>query len=245
MKKKLIIIILTIVFILTIIGILFYNKEKELYENNFFNQIKTIKEINLYDKENNIIGSINSNVLLELDIKANNKYKIKDTEYYIDYHNIEKTEFNCNNNLLPFNQNIITNDNFKLYQNNELKVEINSSMEFPIYKITENNYTIYFLNQYFEIKKEDIKEIKENINTNEEYTSFIPVLYFVNVIDDNYYNESLRKTKFDEIISYLESQTLNYIDINNYNLWIEGSLNLPKNSIVLISDNENIEKHIY
>ena len=246
MKKKILFISSVIILLLITLIIYFYNKnEKNLYENNFYEQVNIIKETKLYDKNQNSIGIIHPNTVINLEKKQDKKYKIKNYEYFIDYHNLKKIETNINNELLVFNQNIITNDKFNLYQNNEIKIEIYLSMEFPIYQISDSTYTISFLNQYYEIKKEDVKEIKENINSNEEYATYIPVLYFVNIVNDHYYNESLREDKYKEIINYLNSQNLNYIDINTYNLWIKGYINLPKNSVLLMSEKENIENNIY
>lgn len=243
--KKILPIIFILVIIISIITYFIYRYNQNIFNNNYSEIIITTKQTKLYDKDKNVIGLIEPNTTLKLDNKTNNLYKIKDFEYYIDYHNVKKEETFNINNLYVFNKNIITNDTFNLYQNNELKIKINNSMTFNIYKELEYEYTIYFLNQYFEIKKEDIKEIKESINTNTEYATYIPVLYFVDIIDNNNYNDSLRISRYNEIMSYLKEQKVNYINIEQYNLWINGNISLPKNSILLTSNKENIENNIY
>ena len=243
--KKILPIIFILVIIISIITYFVYRYNQNIFNNNYSEIIITTKQTKLYDKDKNVIGLIEPNTTLKLDNKTNNLYKIKDFEYYIDYHNVKKEETFNINNLYVFNKNIITNDTFNLYQNNELKIKINNSMIFNIYKELEHEYTIYFLNQYFEIKKEDVKEIKESINTNTEYATYIPVLYFVDIIDNNNYNDSLRISRYNEIMSYLKEQNVNYINIEQYNLWINGNINLPKNSILLTSNKENIENNIY
>lgn len=243
MKKMLIIIPLLVIIISITIYIYKYNKN--IFNNNYSETVITMKEIKLYDKNNNVIGLIKPNTKLNLETKTNNLYKIKDSEYYIDYRNVKKEETFNIDKLYIFNKDIITNDTFNLYQNDELKLTINNSMTFNIYKELENEYTVYFLNQYFEIKQEDIKEIKENINTDVEYTTYIPVLYFVDIINNNNYNDSLRESRYNEIITYLKEQNLNYINTDQYNLWINGNINLPKNSILLTSNKEDITNNMY
>ena len=244
MKKK-IVILSVVLLIILIFGYIYNKKEQSLFENNFAEIVKTKDNTKLYDKDNNVIGILYPNVIIQLESKNNKRYKIKNYDYYIDYHNLEKMNDFSNKNLFIFNQNLLTNETFQLYQDNELKIEIQSSMEFPIYQISDTTYTISFLNQYFDIRKEDIYEIKDHNNTKEEYASYIPVLYFVTIRNDQYYNESLREEKFQEIMNYLNTKDLNYIDLNTYYLWVNGSIQLPSNSVLLLSEEENLNPNIY
>lgn len=242
MKKKLI--IFSIIIVISLITLfLNYINENKIYENNYNEIVKVIKKKKIFDEKNNIIGEIEPNTYLYLENKINKKYKIKGEDFYIDYHNVKKEEVNNDINLIPFNEIIITKDSFNLYKENTKLIHINKSVRLNIYKKENDNYIVNYLNQYFTIKKEDIKEILiegENINT-----EYIPVLYFCKIEENNKYNESLKKDKYDEIINYLNEKQVNYINIEEYNNWIKGSIVLPQNSILLISENPDISNNIY
>ena len=102
MKKKIILIISIIMLFILIIFAASYIKNKNIIKkiNESYNEyVITNKESALYILENNynIIGTIKENVYLELEqpnIKTkNDKYfKIKNTDYYINYKDIEKAE---------------------------------------------------------------------------------------------------------------------------------------------------------
>ena len=100
MKKKIIIPILVLVLVLLTIIITFYLKNlnitKEI-KKSYNEYVTTNKEANLYNKEKNIIGTINENTYLELEntkIKSKNDiyFKIKNSDYYVFYKDINKTE---------------------------------------------------------------------------------------------------------------------------------------------------------
>lgn len=241
MKKILIILSLIIVVILSII--IYFIHENNLFENNYSEIVKTTKKINLYDENNNVIGKIEPNTYLYLENKINKKYKIKNENYYIDFHYIKNDYIDNNNNLNKFNEIIVTNESFDLFKENTKQIHIDKTLKFHIYKKFEDEYLIYFLNQYFTIKKQDVKEII--IDSENNNASFIPVLYLCNIEENNKYNDSLKQAKYEEIINYLNEQKVNYININEYNDWINGNIVLPQNSILLISETENITNNIY
>lgn len=243
MKRKILLIILLLILIFSI-SIHIYNKqEKNLFENNYSEIVKTTKTIKLYDENNNIVGKIEPNTYLYLENKLEKKYKIKNENYYIDFHNIEIDNFTNNTNLNAFNEIILTNESFDLYKEETKQIHIDKTLKFNIYKKFENEYLIYFLNQYFNIKKQDVKEII--IDGENNNASYIPVLYLCNIEENNKYNNSLKQTKYEEIINYLNKQNINYINIDEYNDWINGNIVLQKNSILLISDKEDIKNNIY
>lgn len=241
MKKIFIILSLIIVVILSII--IYFIHENNLFENNYSEIVKTTKKINLYDENEKIIGKIEPNTYLYLENKSNKKYKIKNENYYIDFHNVKKDNVDNSISLNYFNEVIITNESFNLYKENVNQIHIDKTLKFNIYKKLEDGYLIYYLNQYFIIKKQDIKEIiLEGENNN---ATFIPVLYLCKIEENNKYNESLKKSKYNEIINYLNEQKVNYINIDEYNDWIDGRIVLPNNSILLISDVEDFKNNIY
>lgn len=241
MKKIFLIISFIIAILLSCI--IYFIYENKLFENNYNEIVKTTKTIKLYDENNNIIGKIEPNTYLYLENKSNKRYKIKNENYYIDFHNVKKDNIDSSINLNSFNEVIITNESFDLYKENIKQIHIDKTLKFNIYKKFEDGYLIYYLNQYFIIKKHDVKEII--IEGENNSTTFIPVLYLYKIEENNKYNESLKKSKYNEIINYLNEQKVNYINIDEYNDWIDGRIVLPNNSVLLISDNEDIRNNIY
>ena len=152
MKKIFIILSLIIVVILSII--IYFIHENNLFENNYNEIVKTTKKINLYDENNNIIGKIEPDTYLYLENKSNKKYKIKNENYYIDFHNVKKDNVDNSITLNYFNEVIITNESFNLYKENVNQIHINKTLKFNIYKKLDDGYLIYYLNQYFIIKKQ-------------------------------------------------------------------------------------------
>ena len=241
MKKTLI--ILSFIFLILFICIVYSIYENKLYESNYNEIVKTTKKIILYDENNDKIGVIEPNTYLYLEKKENRKYKIKDENYYIDFHNIQKDDIHSTIDLKPFNEKIITNESFDLYNENIKQLHINKTIKLDVYKKSNDGYLIYFLNQYFTIKKQDVKEL--TIDGDDTNTSYVPVLYLCNITDDNKYNESLKRTKYEEIINYLNKQNVNYINMDEYNDWVNGNIVLPQNSILLISDKSDTKNNIY
>ena len=100
MKKKIIIPLITIVLVLLTILITFYVKNlntiKEI-KKSYNEYVTTNKEANLYNEEKNIIGTLSENTYLELEntkIKSKNNtyFKIKNSDYYVFYKDINKVE---------------------------------------------------------------------------------------------------------------------------------------------------------
>lgn len=95
-KPLLIIVIIILVSSLTAGGYILYNNIlTNNIKNNYSEFVKTIKSTNIYDKNNNKIGTITKNITLELNsiknIDQNDKYfSIKDTNYKVYYKDVKK-----------------------------------------------------------------------------------------------------------------------------------------------------------
>lgn len=146
--------------------------------NNHYNKfVKTNKETNLYDKDNNIVGTVGKSVELSLDnidINDSIKYfKVSDFngEYYIKYQDVDKidnlTEINDRyKNYIVFNENIVTNDKTSFYDDEDkLMYTFNKTYDLPIIIKDDNKYGVEFNNRLLYVKKEDVKEIKKSNNT--------------------------------------------------------------------------------
>ena len=109
---------------------------------------------------------VNNNVKLMLDdevIDYNDEYfKIKDTDYYIHYSSVRKIEEFSNSkrylSYVVFNENVVTNDNFYLYDNDGNYVfHLMEEHSFPIWIKDDNGYFVEYLDRLLFIKKDDVK----------------------------------------------------------------------------------------
>lgn len=263
MKKGIINIILSILVVfLLIIGYYFYDNEtkKEILLNNrkiltdinkhYNKYVITIKKTNLYKKENNKykkVGIINKNVKLILKdtiIRLNNKYlKIDNTDYYIYYKNIIKTEKFIDDkryqNYIYFNEKLKTKDKFSLYKNNNLIYNFNESMEFQILIKDDNKYGIIYNDNLYYILNTDIDTIHNNNIEQKEIAIEIPVtvyhfLYLEGEDCKEIICNSVKQVR--EEFDYLKQN--NYFTINTKEMeyFINGKINLPKNSILITID---------
>ena len=244
MKKKIIIPILVLVLVLLTIIITFYLKNlnitKEI-KKSYNEYVTTNKEANLYNKEKNIIGTINENTYLELEntkIKSKNDiyFKIKNSDYYVFYKDINKTEQKESQELkdyyIEIGKKILTNNPTNLYQE-ENKITINNELEFNVTKQDETFYYINYLNQELKIKKEEIKEEQEIALDN--IATYISVIYYENVLDECNIKECITKDALKEELNYLKENNYYTITIDDYKLWLNNNINLKEKAILLTS----------
>lgn len=250
MKKKIILIIITIILVTLTILITFYLKNlntiKEI-KKSFNEFVLTNKNTNLYDQEKNIIGTIDENTYIELENKTikskKDKYfKIKNTNYQIYYKDINKTDKQENTNkkdyYIEIGKKVLTNNPTNLYQN-ENKITINNELEFNVIKQDDTFYYINYLNQELKIKKEEIKEEQEKQLDN--ITTYISVINYENVLDECNIKECITKENFKEELNYLKENNYYTITIDDYKLWLNNNINLKEKAILLTSK-ENLNE---
>lgn len=244
MKKKIIIPLITIVLVLLTILITFYVKNlntiKEI-KKSYNEYVTTNKEANLYNEEKNIIGTLSENTYLELEntkIKSKNDtyFKIKNSDYYVFYKDINKVEQKQNQEqkdyYIEIGKTIKTNNPTNLYQE-ENKITINNELEFNVTKQDETFYYINYLNQELKVKKEEIKEEQEKALDNIE--TYISVIYYENVLDECNTKECITKDALKEELNYLKENNYYTITIDDYKLWLNNNINLKEKAILLTS----------
>lgn len=257
-KLPVVITLLLIVLIVVLVILLFKNNNKD--ENvlkdspkNYYNQyVKTKDDTLLYNDEDEKVGLIAKNVELELeeiDINKDTKYFktiINNKEYYIDYKNLEKindlSEINNRyKNYIVFNENIITDENTSFYDdNNNLVYEISESLNLPIIIKNEDSYGVEFNNNLLYVKKEDVKEIVDNENTQEKNSTGVPVLnyHFVFENSDTSCNEEIchSATQIKEHFSYIKENNFFTPTMKELEMYIDGKLQLPQKSVSITFD---------
>ena len=263
MRKKIIFSIVSLIFIFIFLGISSYNK-KQLFDKKLKEEITisiinkkysenviTLKDCNLYKKENNKYikaGKVFKNVNLKLEktiITSKSKYfKIDDSNYYIYYKNITKTKNNFikdnrYNNYLYFDENLVTNKNYSLYQDNKKVFTFNSNDTYKILIKDDSMYGVIYNNELYYINNNEVKDIYKNKNNIYDKALEIPVTV--------YHFLYLNNEECGEIICNSEKQVreeFNYLKDNNYftintkemEYFINGKINLPKNSILITID---------
>lgn len=225
--------------------------------NNHYNKfVKTNKETNLYDKDNNIVGTVGKSVELSLDnidINDSIKYfKVSDFngKYYIKYQDVDKidnlTEINDRyKNYIVFNENIVTNDKTSFYDDEDkLMYTFNKTYDLPIIIKDNNKYGVEFNNRLLYVKKEDVKEIKKSNNTEKKNSSGIAVLNYHAFYDEDNYEEAKNcntsichsKKQFKEQLDLIKEKGMLTLKMKEVEMYIDGKINLPKSVLITIDD---------
>lgn len=245
-KKVLLIIgIIVVTLLLLLGGFIIYNKIIEEKENNkIISEIKnsysknviTTKNKNIYIKKNNEykkIGTINKNTVIPLvEKKVLNKddiyYQIKDTEYYIDYNDIKKKQdYKLDTSLDKyFVTQTIKTTKTNLYQDNELKIELDKSLEFDVLSTVNKNYYIKYLNNIYYIK-DNYELINKKLDVN--------ILKDISVLN---FSDDISDIKLEEVLKYLKENNYESINIDDFKLWINGNVNLIDKKVLLLSYKE-------
>ena len=264
MKKKKIkriigLVLLSILIILMIIGFIIASKPKyvkldhnKLAKNHYKELVMSTKKTNLYNEKDEIIGSIDSNTSFNLDGIKERRYKIKDTNYYIDYLDTKRieeietpihTEYSDYKNYIPYNINIITNEAYELYKEDTEYLEIKSTDEYPVIIKMSDRYGIEFNNQLFYIKKDDVKEEKGSNNTSLEIANDLPVLNYHYTINRaaGEFNQCdqticMEDTQVEEEIKYLSDNNFYTPSMRDVYLYLTGAIQLPKRTVTITID---------
>lgn len=230
-------------------------KEKDIVKkitSHYNEYVKTNDEVKIYDKNSNEIGLIGKGVELgldEIEINSGTKYfKIKDfdDEYYVKYQDVDKinalTLYSSRyKSYILFNENIVTNDKTSFYdENNNLVYTFNKSFDLPIIIKDDNRYGIEFNNRLLYVKKDDIKETKENNNTELKNSTGVPVLnyHFAYEDDDNTCNQVIchSASQLKEHFSYIKDNNFFTPTMKELEMYIDKKLQLPQKSVVITFD---------
>ena len=248
MKKRIIISLLILILLATTIITTYEIKKintiKEI-KNKYNNFVITNKKTKILNIEKKEIGTINENTYIELEEKnnfsKNDKYfKIKDTEYYIYYDDIDKTEKQENiekEYYVELGKKITTNEPTNFYKDDIIKITINDSFEFNVTKQDETYYYINFLNQELKIKKDEIKE-EQDIETN-GIATYISIINYNNIKETCDTEDCITIDTFKEQLNYLKENNYYTITTNDLIKWVNNNINIKEKAILLTSEQEN------
>ena len=273
MKKKFFIIIPILVIVITgiIVGIITYNEknkeEKEKLEketllksitSNYNEHVITTKETKLYEKfedEYIEVGKISKNVELILNKEENlttdtKHFSIQNlTNMYVYYKDVKPTDkINISQNYkyyIPFNKIVETKKGVNLYDyEGNLVYYLDSYLGAPILVMDDNRYGIEYGDRLLYIKKDDVLNLTDKINTDEKGKNRVRTLtyHFIYNPETTSCDQSICQS-FEQFESHLK-----YINENNYftltmedlDLYMDGKINIPEKSIVMTIDDATI-----
>ena len=271
MKKIVMILISVIVICVTLIIILPNDKKDNINNNkierneskkediidytiNYNDFVKVNKDTIIYDENKKLIGKISINTIIELDSEyqiVDKYYKLKNTDYYINYQDVEPSEkevFSNNEyrnymNYIVYNENIKTKNSYKLYLSDSNYLQINNMDNYPIIIKDDNRYGIDFNNHLAYIDKEDVQEVFENNNTELRHTDSVAVLNYHFTIDrsSDEGKECLQdicmdQNQVEEEIKYLVDNNFYAATMEEFYMFITGKIQLPEKSVLITID---------
>lgn len=184
--------------------------------------------------------------LKDIKIDKDTKYFfIEELGYYVRYQDVLKTNDLGNKDMryksyLPFNFNIVTKDKVILYQGDNAIYEVYYSLDLPVIEKDDAGYFIEFNNEEYLVKNEDVLSTHDNVNTNLNEASSVPVTvyHFIYLEGDNTCGESIchSEKQIREQFDYLKAN--NYFTLNTTELgkFIDGKIRLPEKSILITID---------
>ena len=205
-----------------------------------------------YDENNNKYletGMIYQGVQLsleEIEITKDIKYfYIPNLDCYIEYQSVLPVENlqekdNRYKKYIPFNKNVVTDENFTLYKDENKIYTFNKSMSFPIIiNDYDNKYYIEFNNELLYLLKDDVKDIVDNTNTSLKNTSHISVLNYHFINDSNTKCNKficLSSKKFEEHLKYIKSENIFTPTMQEFELYLDKKIQLPKSALLTFDD---------
>ena len=250
-KKKSLMIILLILLVIaggSVGGYFLYgNILTNNIKNNYSKYVKTIKKTNIYDKNNNVVGTISKDITIPLtsikDISKNNKYlTIKDSDYKVYYKDIKKTNETANEetkNYLTYNKNISTKEKVELMKDKKVIITLNKGINIPIEYISNDEYYINFLNEIYSIKKSDsIKETDAENNTDKE-AEYVSVINYNTIEESCTVYECTAIANVKEQLNKLKEANYNFITKEEYSAFVNNGMRLKQNAILITTNNLN------
>jgi len=272
-KRKLVLIVSTLILliIISIIAIIAYKKNEEEkirlsqeqkqqeISSHYNNYVVTNKETDLYklnDKKYEKVGKIGNEQELTLEVQKityQSKYlKISSFEedYYIYYKDVDTIEELSEHNqrykkYIVFNKNVITKDITNFYdEDKNLIYMLPETFDLPIIVNKKDIYGVEFNNRLMYIKKEDVREIKNNSNTTKSNTKGIAVLNYHFFYDTSISGDAAKCNQSICLSTINLKKHLEYINNNNIftpsmeelEMYIDGYIQLPKSVVLTIDD---------
>lgn len=226
--------------------------------SNYNEYVITTKETKLYSKQNGEYiptGKIGNSVELILDKEENltidTKYfAIKNLSnmyvYYEDIKPIEKLNNSQNYKYyIPFNKLVETKKGVNLYDyEGNLVYYLDSDLSEPILVMDDNRYGIIYDDRLLYIKSDDVLNLIDKINTEENGKNRIRTLtyHFIYNQETSSCDQSICQSfeQFESHLKYLNENNYFTLTMEDLNLYMDGKINIPENSVVMTIDDGTI-----
>ena len=235
-------------------------KSNNSLKNNNKNVLKfneymiTVADIDLYSKSDNGIinfGKVSTSVLLHLEKYNNTYYKVLDldNDYFVkkeklDVYNDDVIIDDRYKNYIVFNENVVTSDNTKFYdEDDKLVYTINESVSLPIIVKDDDKYGVEFAERLLYIKKDDCN-VTYNHNTDLHNISGIAALNYHAFYDENNEQEKSEcntaichsKKQFRDQLDLIKEMNILTLKMKEVEMYVDGKIQLPKSVILTIDD---------
>lgn len=241
------------------------NNDKQILDKNekikdisshYSNFVKTTSDVNLYtfDGDNYVkSGMFGSDQVLSLgDIEINENtiyFPVLgySDDFYVSYSDVipiyEETVVDDSRykKYVPFGEVITTKNPTNFYSDGKLVLRLDKSLEFNIIIKEENSYFVLYNNRLLEILKDDV----DNISKIGEADSAkkVRVVAYHSFYDENEESESWCRNsichnikQFDGHLKYLKDNNYFTLTMDELEMFIDGKINIPKNSVVITID---------
>ena len=222
-------------------------------ESHYSDKVKSNKDATLYKKVNNnyqVYGTVYKDNIMNItkeDIDENTKYfHNEDLDVYIEYQNVDpETEEVVKDDrykkYIPFNENIITNDEYIIYHNDDTKYyKLSESSEYPIIIKKSDKYYFEYQDELVYVMKDDVKETKKVENTKDTPVSSVPVLNYHHIYDpkERTCNQSIcmTTTRYREHIQWFKENNILDLTMNEFEMFMNNEIRLPKSVLVTHDD---------
>ena len=259
MKKVLVVLI---IFFMAFFGYRYYEikkkekddllKHQQLIKDiatNYNTYVKVTKDTDLYQLENSKYskkGKISKGFILELDKleKEDSEYfKVKDLDYYIKYSDVSKSNESKADDrykrFIPFEQNVVIKADTKLYLDDETYIAVNDEIKSPLLVKENNRYGFEYNNTLFYVSSDEVK-LEEAHNSEDRKADKVLTLTYHFIYDPNEEdcNQSICQTleQFESHLKFLKDENYFVAKLSELEMFIDGKINLPYNSIVLTID---------
>ncbi len=158
-------------------------------------------------------------------------YQVKDSNYYVDYHDLKKEETFLS--IPDFSSYVVTNQIHtiptRLYQDGKVMISLEEEHTFDVLYQEDEKYYVSFLGSIYYIQDSYQLEEKKYVETLKEISVF-------NFSDD------ISLEQLEKVLQFFKENQYESISILDFQRWVHKQASLGKNKILLLCYQELDEK---
>ena len=152
-------------------------------------------------------------------------------------------------NYVPYNKNVITKEQFILYDNNDKVYQFNESMSFPILiNNYDGKYYVVYQDRLLYLMEDDVLKIVNNSNSNIKNAKKITTFCYHRVYDtDEKCNDIYvckKKSNFEREMKYLKDNNYLTLTMEEMYLYLTNKLQIKKGVLVTLDDGHLVKSAI-